>query len=236
MTVDDAELVGIDPFAVLDTEASRLDRHFSSLDESGWQRPSRCEGWSTREMLSHLMGVEEYGEACLAEDIPSFMAKAAESGATSLDSFNEWINRTHAGSSTEELLAKWRQLSANYRSQLRERGSDGKIATMVGPYPVGWQAIHIASELATHADDIGAPVDPSEQAARVDWRARLSRFAIAETEREIEIKAEKGQNHIRVGDDTAVLSDADLVEAAAGRLDPTYAIPPSIRDGLRAVP
>lgn len=236
MTVDDSELAEIDPFAALDAEAARLDRHFSSLDESGWQRPSRCEGWTTREMLSHLMGVEEYGQACLAEDIPSFMAKAAESGATSLDSFNDWVNRSHAASSTEKLLAEWRQLSADYRSQLRERGREGKIATTVGPYPVGWQAIHIASELATHADDIGVSVDPSEQATRLDWRARLSRFAIAEAQREVEIETENGRNNIRVGNATAVLSDADLVEAAAGRLDPSYAIPPAIRDALRAVP
>lgn len=234
--VDDAELAKIDPFAVLDAEAARLDQYFSSLDDAGWQRPSRCEGWRTREILSHLMGVEEYGQACLADDIAGFMAKAAQAGATGLDSFNEWVNRTHAQRPTEELLAGWRTLNAAYRAELRARGREGKIATMVGPYPVGWQAPHIASELATHADDIGAPVDPSEEAARLDWRARLSRFAIGEMGKDVEITAENGQNRVRVGDEEVVVSDGDLVAAAAGRLEPSSKIPPAIQDALRAVP
>ena len=39
---DDRELAGLDPFALLDTEAGRLDAFLSGLGEAGWQRASRC--------------------------------------------------------------------------------------------------------------------------------------------------------------------------------------------------
>jgi mycothiol maleylpyruvate isomerase-like protein len=48
---DDRELAGLDPFALLDGEAERLDAFFSGLGESGWTRASRCAGWTVRDVL-----------------------------------------------------------------------------------------------------------------------------------------------------------------------------------------
>jgi mycothiol maleylpyruvate isomerase-like protein len=51
---DGRELAGLDPFALLDGEAERLDAFFSGLGESGWNRASRCAGWTVRDVLGHL--------------------------------------------------------------------------------------------------------------------------------------------------------------------------------------
>jgi len=51
---DDRELAGLDPFALLDNEAGRLDAFLSGLGQSGWKRPSRCAGWTVRDVLGHL--------------------------------------------------------------------------------------------------------------------------------------------------------------------------------------
>ena len=32
------------------------------------------------------------------------------------------------------------------------------VDTSTGDYPCRWQAVHVAAELATHADDIGVPI------------------------------------------------------------------------------
>lgn len=88
---------------------------------------------------------------------------------------------------------------------------------MVGPYPARLQALHIASELATHADDAGVPVEPAEAADRLAWRAAVSRFALAEADRPVSVEAHDGDNRVRAGDEEVVLSDADLVEAVAAR-------------------
>ena len=51
---EDSELDGLDPAELLDQEAARLSSYFRSLPESEWSRPSRCEGWSVRDVLAHL--------------------------------------------------------------------------------------------------------------------------------------------------------------------------------------
>ena len=42
----DSDLEGLDPYDLMDVEADRLDGFFATLDDAGWQQPSRCEGWS----------------------------------------------------------------------------------------------------------------------------------------------------------------------------------------------
>jgi mycothiol maleylpyruvate isomerase-like protein len=58
--VDDHDLIGLDPFAILDLEALRLDAFFSSLKDSGWTRASRCANWTVRDVLGHLLSGEDY--------------------------------------------------------------------------------------------------------------------------------------------------------------------------------
>jgi uncharacterized protein (TIGR03083 family) len=85
---DDRELAGLDPFALLDTEAGRLDAYLSGLGESGWKRASRCAGWTVRDVLGHLTAGEDYHRACLDGTVASFLARFAGGGGTDLDSVN----------------------------------------------------------------------------------------------------------------------------------------------------
>ena len=100
---------------------------------------------------------------------------------------------------------------------------------MVPGYPVRLQAFHLASELATHADDVGVLVDPRDVAARTKWRAQFSRFAIGEVERDVQIEPDGGANRIRADDAEAELNDAELVEAAVDRLPPDHPLPVALR-------
>ena len=71
---DDRELAGLDPFALLDTEAGRLDVFLSGLGESGWNRASRRAGWTVRDVLGHLAAGEDYRRACLDGTVAAFLA------------------------------------------------------------------------------------------------------------------------------------------------------------------
>ena len=86
---DDSDLEGLDPYDLMDAEAAALDRFFSGLDASGWSRPSRCAGWSVRDVLAHLVASEDYNAACLAGGVADFMASLGARGATDLASANE---------------------------------------------------------------------------------------------------------------------------------------------------
>src|SRR3954452_2090249 len=104
MTSGQDPLAALDPFDILDTETGRLDRFFSTLDETGWERPSRCEGWTVRDVLGHLAGEELYNHACLNGDIEGFFELLEREGVRGgFDEFNEWSVRKHRSLPVEQV-------------------------------------------------------------------------------------------------------------------------------------
>ena len=81
---DDSDLEGLDPYALMDVEANRLDGFFASVDDAGWRAPSRCEGWSVRDVLAHLTASEDYNRACLDGTVSTFLAGMGARGVTDL--------------------------------------------------------------------------------------------------------------------------------------------------------
>jgi uncharacterized protein (TIGR03083 family) len=215
---------GLDPFDLLDTEQARLERFLAGLDITGWEVPTDCAGWRRREMVAHLAGNEVYNLACLDDRLSRLFAEAASAGVTDVDSFNAWQVRLREERAANEVLDEWRTAAAGVRRRLRERGRDGTIPTMVGPYPVGSQAFHLAFEAAIHGDDVEAPVGEQERPERGAWMARFCAWALAEEGRPVEVTWQRGRVHVRSTDDgsEAVLDDDALIAHFAGRrLDPS---------------
>ena len=167
-------------------------------------------------MAEHLAAAEDYHRACLDGTVAAFLASFAERGGTDLDSVNALGVADYAALSPAQALARWRAASASNRRRFRERG-DGVVDTSIGDYPCRWQAVHVAAELATHADDIGVPVAPGEQAERPAWRARYSRFALAEAKLQLEIRQAGARTAVTGGPATVELDDDELIEAVMGR-------------------
>lgn len=225
---DDAGLATLNPFDLLDREAARIDAYFSELPEAEWSRASRCEGWSTRDVLAHLASSEDYNAACLDGAVQAFLKDLGARGATDLDSANAIGIAELADRTPQELLVEWRGANAETRRRLRERG-DGLIDTSVGDYPCRWQAFHLASELGTHADDVFVPVTPEEHEERRAWRARFSRFALAEAKPELVIDVEAGRTRVRGQGIEVEVNDEELVEGVAGRLGEFSRLEPASR-------
>ncbi len=225
---DDRELAGLDPFGLLDDEAGRLDVFLSGLDESGWTRSSRCAEWTVRDMLGHLAASEDYHRACLDGTVAAFLAGFAGRGGTDLDSVNALGVADYAALAPGEVLARWRAAGADSRRRFRERG-EGVVDTSVGDYPCRWQAFHVAGELATHADDIRVPVTSAEQRDRTAWRARYSRFALAEAKPQLEIGYSGARTAVTSESTTVELNDDELIEAVMGRLDETSGFSTTVR-------
>lgn len=217
---DDHELTGFDPFDILDREAARLDAFLSLVADEEWSRPSRCVGWTVRDMLGHLAAGEEYHRASLDGTVAALLERYAERGATDMDAFNAVGVKDRAGLSSEEVLAEWRAANAESRWRFRQR-VNGTVDTSVGDYPCRWQAFHVASELATHADDIGVPIEQTERDARRNWRARFSRFALAEAKPHLAIEVGGRSTLVSDGSTKAVVDDEELIEGVAGRLGVT---------------
>ncbi len=232
---DDRDLEGLDPYALMAAEAARIDAHLARLDDAAWAAPSRCAGWSVRDVVAHLAASEEYNRASLDGTVQQFLADMGAKGATDLASANEIGIRGFDGVPNEEIRRTWRTRVEQNRKDFAARDG-GTVDTTVGAYPARWQAFHLAFELATHHDDIGAPVSASEANERNAWQARFGRFALKEMKPELRIEARDGRTHVQGQDIDVDLDDADFVQAVAARLPGDSGIDAATAAVLSATP
>jgi uncharacterized protein (TIGR03083 family) len=224
----------LDPFAIFDMEAERLDRYFASLDDTAWLTPSRCDGWTVRDVLAHLAGQEAYNHACLDDDLAGLSARMESEGITSLTDFNDWTVRTRRDRPVAQVLDEWRAENGDTRRRVRTLGRDATLPTMSGPYPVGLQVFHYASEYATHADDIGVP--DSAAPARVRWRARFGTFALTERAAPVAVEQDgDGGYQVNTAGARATLTPCEFVSATVGRHSARHPLDPRLREALRCL-
>ncbi len=233
--VDDRDLRGLDPYDLMAAEVARLDRFFAGLGEAEWQAPSRCAGWSVRDVLAHLAATEDYNRACLDGTVQQFLGEMGAKGATDLATANEIGIRELDTRSPQQILDMWRTRASASREEFRARDG-GSVDSSVGAYPARWQAFHLAFELATHADDVAVPVTAEEAAARTAWQARFGRFALKELKPETTIDARDGRTHVRSGAVDVDLADEQFVQAVAARLTEDSGLDAETAAALSATP
>ncbi|ACY98984.1 MULTISPECIES: maleylpyruvate isomerase family mycothiol-dependent enzyme [Thermomonospora] len=233
--MDVTPLKGLDPFDIFDAEAARLEAYFSGLTEQEWNRPSRCAGWSVRDVLGHLAGEELYNQACLDGDLAGLFAALEKEGVNDLTSFNEWCVATRRQVPVEQVLQEWRDKNGDTRRRMRERGMDATLLTMVGEYPVGLQTFHYSSEYATHADDVGVPVAAEEEPGRSEWRARVGLFALSEKKTPVRVEQIGDRYRVRLGEQSADLSRGEFIAATVARLPDDHPLPSALRTALRCL-
>jgi uncharacterized protein (TIGR03083 family) len=232
---DESELEAFDPFDLLDAECARVGRHLGAGPD--WDRPSRCEGWTTRDMLSHLAGVEDYNRACLDGTVAALFEEAKQDGVDDVGSFNRWMNQRYGALPAAEVIDRWRAANAAFRAEIRARGRDGTMDSSIGPYPSWLQAWHLTAEYATHGDDIAVEVPEPEREARTAWRMVFGRFVLAELDKPVTVEpAGPGRQRVRAGDEEAELSDEDFVDATQGRLPAGHPLSKNLRQVLSTVP
>lgn len=235
--IPEEDVEGFDPYDEFDAEAERLEMYLASVaaGASLWSRPSRCDDWTVRDVVAHLVRTEEYHHACLDDDLAAFFARDKERGASTLAESNELAVRDLDDKRPGELVKLWWAANKETRQRFRDRDG-GEMATSVGSYPVRSQAFHAASEVAIHADDMNLPPDPFRHGHRTAWRAAFSRGAIHEARPEIDLDVVDGGTRVRVGDVEAVLDDPTLIDAVASRLGADSSVPIEIREALAITP
>ena len=230
----DAELRGLEPVDLMAAEAARIEEQVAALTAADWLRPSRCEGWTVRDVVAHLAASETYHRACLDGEVGALFEEMAANGVTSVAEFNAVGISGFDGVADDEVLRQFAADDGDTRRRFRERG-DGDVDTSVGLYPARWQAFHLAGELATHADDMFVTVPAEDAADRRDWRARFSRFALHEAKPDLVLDVDPGRTRVRGDGIDVELGDDDLVAAVAGRGE-SRRLPPDVCSALSTMP
>jgi uncharacterized protein (TIGR03083 family) len=231
---DESILAGLDPFDLLDREADRVHRLFTSGPD--WSRPSRCAGWTVRDMLGHLVSLEAYTRANLDGTVGEMFQEAGRQGVTDIAGFNDWQIRLYADVPTDQLVGEWREAQLANRRELRERGRDGSVDTMVGVYPSWLQTFHFAVEYATHGDDVYVPVPAEDRDERLAWRVTFARFVLEELEKPVTVTRGDGVVVVEGDPGRAELAPEDFVEATQGRLPEDHPLDEGLRELLSTVP
>ena len=232
---DDRDLLGLDPYELWEAEAARIEQHCATLSGEAWNEPSRCAGWSVRDVVAHLAATENYTRACLDGTVADWIANLTSQGATDLTSFNAIAMQEFDGQSPEEVLAEWRAKSDANRAGFRAR--DGKtVDSSVGAYPARWQAFHLSFELATHADDIAVPVSAAEAAGRLAWQAQFGRFAFKEHHPDALVDAHGGRIHVKTDTVDIDVSEREWVQALAARVPSDSDLDPQVAAALSITP
>ncbi|MGD9345278.1 MAG: maleylpyruvate isomerase family mycothiol-dependent enzyme [Candidatus Aminicenantes bacterium] len=206
-------LPDLDPFLTLDQEVARIQSLLDSLSPEEWARPTRCEGWTVRDLVAHLDSDEEYNEACLKDRVKDLVA-----GFKDLDTFNAQQIERRSHLSNEEVFKQWTSRQAHVREEWAKLGLKAIIPTFIGPYPLRAQIWYITSEYATHGDDMGVFVGEEEAEYRLMWRVQFSLFAVQEKENPPGLERTDDVILVTLKDFRMALSDEDFVAAVSARL------------------
>jgi uncharacterized protein (TIGR03083 family) len=206
-------LPDLDPFLTLDQEVARIQSYLDSLKPEEWKKPTRCEGWTVRDLVAHLDSDEEYNEACLKGTVADFI-----SGYKDFDTFNAEKIKNRADLSNEKILEQWINRQARVREEWAQLGLEAKIQTAIGPYPLLSQIWHINSEYATHGDDMGVYVGEEEGEFRQMWRVQFSLHAVQEKKDPPGLERMDDVIVVTVEGHRMALTDEDFVAAVSARL------------------
>jgi uncharacterized protein (TIGR03083 family) len=169
------------PGGLLAEVCDALDAELTALSSDSWTLPVIFD-WSVRDVVAHLLTINEILVARLRDDVqqPLDPAELAELDAD--------MRRTLHDHSTDQLLARWRRSVLDLQEFARHDCTVGWVGLTV---PMCTSLVDRAFETWLHANDIRsainrASLDPSAQSFRVlsDLAAKLLPLALTVTGRE----------------------------------------------------
>lgn len=169
-----------DPGRAVTSQRRRMERMLADLSPAGWATPSRCEGWSVRDVTAHLVTVNEFWESSV---------RAGRDGAPSrlLASFDpaahpEVFVASLAALDASEVLERFVSSNDGFPGLLAELTD--QEWSLVAESPVGhvgleWVVDHALWDAWVHERDVMVPLglpaahDVNEVAATLRYAAAV---------------------------------------------------------------
>ncbi len=222
--------------ALADQQAE-LGALLAPLDETGWARPSPCEGWSVADVVLHLAQTNEMAIASATDRLDDFFDAMLGDAppASDVDDGAAVMVERERGLPDDELLARWRRGSKELVDRLSASDPRARVTWVAGQLTVRTLATTRLAETWIHSGDVAdaldvelAPTDRLWHIARLAWRTLP--YAFARDGRELQgpvafdLQGPSGDEWRFEPDEparTVVRGPADeLCRVAARRLDP----------------
>jgi uncharacterized protein (TIGR03084 family) len=174
--------------AALAAQQDELSALVVPLDDAGWERPSRCEGWTVSDVVLHLAQTNEmaigsaqgrYDEvaAALSEGLPP---------ATSVDEGAGLMVARERGRSPAEVRARWQDSANTLRHELGRIEPGRRVQWVAGQLSARTLATTRLAETWIHTGDVAVALDHEVVAddrlwhiVRLAWRTLPYAFAQA---------------------------------------------------------
>ena len=206
-------------------------------DEAGWQRPSRCEGWTVADVVLHLAQTNEMAIASVEGRFAEYLqAVGRDLGpATSVDDGAALMVANERDRPVVALRDRWQSTVDEFLQRLRTADLHQRVTWVAGELSVRTLVTTRLAETWIHTGDVayglGVQLEPTERlrhVARLAWRTLP--YAFARVGRELtgpvafELRGPTGERWDFTPDDpplTTIRGDGtELCLVAARRAEP----------------
>ena len=165
--------------SALAEQHAELDGMLVGLDESGWQRPTRCEGWNVADVVLHLSQTDELALASARGHFADGLA-ILSGGLTprgTVDDGAAAMVEQQRGLPPAAILERWRTGTAALRAALAAGDPHGRVTWVAGQLSMRTLATTRLAECWIHTGDVAGALevvqpatDRLEHIARLAWR------------------------------------------------------------------
>jgi uncharacterized protein (TIGR03084 family) len=165
--------------AALTEQHSELAGLLDPLTNDGWLLPSRCPGWSVRDVVLHLTQTDELALASLHGNFAGALDRLAGGvdGVGSVDAGADAMVAAQRGLSSSEVRERWRLASFELLRTFAETDPSARVPWVVGDLAARTLATTRLAECWIHTGDVlsalGRPIEPSDRMrhiVRLAWR------------------------------------------------------------------
>jgi len=156
-----------------------------SLPPHGWQRPTRCDGWTVADVVLHLAQTDEMAMASLEGRVEGFLRdRVSDGSATTVDAGAAAMVERERATGPEAIRQRWATAASKLDEMLAGRDPHDRVVWVAGELSVRTLATTRLAEAWIHTGDVagavGAPVvmdDRLRHIARLAWRTLPYAFA-----------------------------------------------------------
>jgi uncharacterized protein (TIGR03084 family) len=158
----------------------------SGLDEAGWQRPSRCEGWTVADVVTHLAQTDEMALASAEGRFAEGLVELARGldPASSVDEGADLMVARDRGQPPSAIFERWQTGAAALRKAFEACDPSDRVTWVAGELSVRTLTTTRLAETWIHTGDVacglGVALDPPDRLrhiARLAWRTLPYAFA-----------------------------------------------------------
>jgi uncharacterized protein (TIGR03084 family) len=170
----------------LEEQHAELEGQLGPLDDVGWQRPTRCEGWNVADVVLHLAQTDELALSSVhgvyADGLDVLAGGLAPQG--NVDDGAAAIVESERGMPHSALLERWRMGASALRDAFRVSDPHRRVRWVTGQVSTQTLATTRLAECWIHTGDVAEaldavqePTDRLKHVARLAWRTLPYAFA-----------------------------------------------------------